>query len=245
VQMAATKMKEESEDTGQRGCRMNRRNFLVLEQSREMLKLLLSELTPNGIESTHVTSDVEGRQKQAALAEPLGMLVEVLFGNPSASTFRRMNAEVKYVEQYIEKIKAHIGRDSEKVVRISKGLNQLSNQTRKQFAIVNETLMGMRTVYHHLQNEYEDMDLALLATNMILGESLQHKMYAYMWYNRAEERCLQKKIPTPFISKAVLDEDLAKLRIKLEKDGYKMSIPDYESSILMKLELADCVWSHS
>ncbi|CAL8086923.1 unnamed protein product [Orchesella dallaii] len=230
--------------TGQRGCALSHSVFEILQTNRELLKELESADTSKPKRERYDRDVGENREKRNALIEPLGDLLEIITGVPSSSTFRQVTAHVNYIDQFMQRI-TKLTKDQEtRFFRFAKAFSKTTSQTQQGFKLVQEEMRNITWAYNNLQKRYDDTDLALLNTNIILADAmqLQHGLLTYLWLERSRDQCLQKKIPRLLVSPEQLETHLGEVRQDINTRGFRMSIPEYEIELYYKVNVMDCVW---
>ncbi|CAL8114668.1 unnamed protein product [Orchesella dallaii] len=184
----------------------------------------------------------ETREKRNALVEPLGDLLEIITGVPSSSTFRQVTAHVIYIDQFMQRI-TKLTKDQEtRFFRFAKAFSKTTSKTQQGFKLVQEEMRNITWAYNNLQKRYDDTDLALLNTNIILADAMQHGQLTYLWLERSRDQCLQKKIPRLLVSPEQLETHHIEVRQDISTRGFRMSILEYEIELYYKFNVMNCVW---
>lgn len=228
---------------GQRGCQLSHDAFEALQSNRELLKYLENE-DQSPPKPDRLPRDVELSRKERALWEPLGDLLESLTGNPSASTFRQIQSHVAYIEDFAKRLTRLNQAKDTGYIKISRAVSQVTRQTQAGFDNIQNEMRNMSIVFSRLQKEYDDTDMALLNTNMVLADAaqIQRGILTYLWVERSKDVCQNKMIPRLLIPASQLSRELATLRRDLDQKNYKMSVANYDIELYYKLPVADCVW---
>ncbi|CAL8138924.1 unnamed protein product [Orchesella dallaii] len=161
----------------------------------ELLKELESTVTSKPKRERYDRDVGENREKRNVLIEPLGDLLEIIPGVPSSATFRQVTAHVNYIDQFMQRI-TKLTKDQEtRFFRFAKAFSKTSSQTQQGFKLVQEEMRNITWAYNNLEKRYDDTDLELLNTNIILADAmqLQHGILTYLWLERSKDQCLQKK----------------------------------------------------
>ncbi|CAL8093495.1 unnamed protein product [Orchesella dallaii] len=230
--------------SGQRGCALSHSVFEILQTNRNLLKELESVDMSKPKKERYDRDVGENREKRNALVEPLGDLLEIITGVPSSATFRQVTAHVNYIDQFMQRI-TKLTKDQEtRFFRFATALSKTTSQTQQGFKFVQEEMRNITWAYNNLQKRYDDTDLALLNTNIILADAmqLQHGLLTYLWLERSKDQCLQKKIPRLLVSPEQLETHLGEVRQDINTRGFRMSIPEYEIELYYKVNVMDCVW---
>lgn len=234
-----------------RSCAIMHDSYEILQSNRKILHTLEEQYeVHNENERFYMPQSKDERRrriKRVALSEPLGSLLEILSGVPSASTFRQVTAHVDYIDKFSKRLYNLMESRDASFIKMGTAVSKLSNQTREGFNLINAEMKNITIMYDRLQQEYTDTDMSVLTMGLVFAEmtNIQHNLLTYMWMEKSRDLCLQKKIPALFIGRDALQRDLQELRIELENENLKMAIPDYEIDLYYKTEIADCVWERN
>ncbi len=229
--------------SGQRGCQIIHASYDILQTNRKLLKQLENQDTPSPAPDRFARETSE-RVRRVPILEPIGNLLELLSGVPSYSTFRQVTTHVNYIEKFMKRLQSMSSKKEENFIKLGTAVSKITKETKTGFDIITKEMKNISFAYNLLQKEYGDTDLALISLGTAVGDAmaLQHGVLSYMWLEKARDICLTKKIPSLLLPATDLAKDLRDLRKELDKQQYKMSVPNYEINLYYKLAIADCVW---
>ncbi|CAL8113946.1 unnamed protein product [Orchesella dallaii] len=146
-----TTIKNIAIDTTSPLCALSHEAYEMLHVNKELLRSLegLHESKPEKERFRRESSPGTQRKTRAALAEPLGNLLEFITGNPSAATFREVSAHVNYLEQFTKRI-----RNAEENSKLNyiKIVNDVSKTTK-------ETINGFMKIQGEMREVQKSFDI--------------------------------------------------------------------------------------
>lgn len=190
--------------SGARVCGMIHDTFEINQANRKLLDYLEEQHSSKPAPDLFPPTDESNRRvKRVALSEPLGNLLEILFGVPSASTFRTLTAHVNYIDQFSKRLHGMIKSREASFVTLGNAVSKIAKQTREGFSLIQKEVRNITTAYKALEKEYLDIDMSVLSLSITVSDmaNLQHSTLAYMWLEKSRDLCLQKKIPGLFLSR--------------------------------------------
>ena len=230
--------------TGQRGCQLSLQAFKAFKINREMLlELKYPEDLARHFHRWERESGELSRSPRG-LVDPLGDVLEVLTGVPSAKTFKALKVQQDQIEKFVEKVAEFQKKQNIDFIRVSEAQSLVTKRQWQVSIRMRNEIVNMTRAFRVLQKEYDDADLAIANTNLVLGEAAktQGMMLHYLYATRARDTCASQRIPRLMLDIPDLRRSLEELRKGLDQNRIKMAIPDYDLELYYKLPLAECIW---
>ncbi|CAL8075314.1 unnamed protein product [Orchesella dallaii] len=171
-------------------CSLSHEAYEMLHINKGLLRSLegLHVSQPKKERFSREINATESRTERAALAEPLGTLLEFITENPSAATFREVTAHVNYIEQFTKRLLNTQAQSSTNYIKFVDAVSKTTKDTVIGFNRIQEEMKEVRSSFNYLQKKYDYDDLALHYTNLVLGDSLQ-KQYGILtrlWFEQKD-----------------------------------------------------------
>ena len=185
--------------------------------------------------SGKIISGRSPRSLSSLLGDTLAFCCDVV----TKSDIMTLVSNEKMVQNYLNKIKTAVKSDhsnliqiSQKVVEFGSRVSGVVSQVKRNFDYLEEKMLGMRSDISKLTAETYWYIINSL-------ESISETIDVFKM-THVVESCRARHIPWQIIKPDMLHSDLEQLKEKLQKEGYKLAIPDTELEKYFELNTVEC-----